>query len=329
MKRTAMRMIIASVALVGLVACSSDSGDSSSAGSNDRTVTIDHVVGSTTIQGTPERIVALGQQWVDALAEFDVSPVGYISAGSQGDERKLFPWQTGLTEDSVMLDSTSVDTMNATPPVEEIAALQPDLILVAGIASPEPYQSLSEVAPTVFPEKSTVDSWQWQIETLGKIFDREDDAQSIIAEGEGFTDGIAAEYPGLDGKTAVLAQYIVATQQLVAVVDPDDGAAQVFDSIGLSVPADLAASPEATSGRLVFSPERINELTADLVVMLPNGGTAADLQALPGFDSLPAVASGGVSVQDYATVVGFNLPSKASIEYSLDKIRPQLEAVGG
>lgn len=328
MNRTFGRVLVAGVALAGLVACSSDSGEDAGPSDSTRSVTIDHVVGSTTIEGTPERIVALGQQWVDALAEFDVTPVAFVSAGSQGDDRKLFPWQTGLSAESVTLDSTSVDTMNSAPPVEEIAALDPDLILVAGVASPDPFKALSEIAPTVFPKESTVDSWQWQIETLGQILDRQDDADKIIADGEAFTDGIAAQYPGLDGKTAVLSQYIVSTQQLVAVVDPNDGAAQVFDSIGLSIPADLAASPEASSGRLVFSPERINELTADLVVMLPNGGTAADLEALPGFNSLPAVTGGGLSVQDYATVVGFNLPSKASIEYSLEKIRPQLEAIG-
>ncbi|NIL75207.1 MULTISPECIES: ABC transporter substrate-binding protein [Rhodococcus] len=327
MKRILSRIVLAGVVVAGLVACSSASQDEAS--TDTRTVTVEHVAGSTTIEGTPERIVALGQQWVDALAEFDVTPVGYVSAGSQGDDRKLFPWQTGLAEDATMLDSSTVDTLDATPPTEEIAALAPDLILVSGIASPDPFEGLNQLAPTVFPEAATVDSWQWQIETLGRILDREDDAAAIVAEGQDFTNGIAEQYPGLDGKTAVLAQYIVATQQAVAVVNPDDGAAKVFSSIGMSVPADLAASPDVTGGRIVFSPERINELSADLVVMLPNGGTAADLEALPGFDTLPAVAGGGLAVQDYATVVGFNLPSKASIEYSLDRIRPQLEAVGG
>lgn len=328
MNRTFARVVVAGLAIAGLAACSSDDGGTSASSDETRTVTIDHVSGSTEIQGTPERIVAIGQQWVDALAEFDVTPVGYVSAGSQGDSRKLFPWQTGLAEESVMLDSSTVDTASGTPPVEEIAALDPDLILVAGITSPEPFQSLSAVAPTVFPQAAKVDSWQWQIETLGTILDREDDADKIIADGEAFSAEVAEQYPGLQGKTAVLSQYIVSTQQLVAVVDQNDGAAQVFDSIGLKIPADLAASPDASNGRLVFSPERINELTADLVVMLPNGGTAADLEALPGFNSLPAVSGGGLSVQDYATVVGFNLPSKASIEYSIDKIRPQLEAIG-
>lgn len=328
MKSTIGRIVLVGLVVASLAACSNDSGEASSTETS-RSVTIDHVAGSTTVDGTPERIVALGQQWVDALAEFDVTPVAYVSAGAQGDDRKLFPWQADLREDSVTLDSAAVDTMNPQPPVEEIAALNPDLILVAGVASADPFKSLTEIAPTVFPKEATVDRWQWQIQTLGKILDREDDAQAIITEGEAYTDGIAAEYPGLEGKTAVLSQFIVASQQLVAVVDPDDGAAQIFDSIGLSVPADLAASPDATNGRLVFSPERINELSADLVVMLPNGGTIADLQALPGFNSLPAVAGGGLSVQDYATVVGFNLPSKASIEYSVEKIRPQLDAIGG
>lgn len=327
MKLTVARVLVAGSVVAGLVACSSDSEESAT--SDTRTVTVEHVDGSTTIEGTPERIVALGQQWVDALAEFDVQPVGYVSAGSTGNERGLYPWQTEVSEDAEMLDASMVTTMTGSVPTEAIAALRPDLILVSGIASTDPYKGLESIAPTVFPKDAKVEEWQSQVRTLGEILGREDDAEKIVAEGNAFTDGIEADFPGLAGKTAVLSQYIVGTQQLVAVVDPEDGAAKVFDSIGMSVPEDLAASPDAAGGRLVFSPERVNELTADVVVMLPNGGTEADLRALPGFDSLPAVSSGGLAVQDYATVVGFNLPSKSSVEYSLDRIRPQLQAIGG
>ncbi|MFG1785561.1 hypothetical protein ACGFIU_24270 [Rhodococcus oryzae] len=74
---------------------------------------------------------------------------------------------------------------------------------------------------------------------------------------------------------------------------------------------------------------QVDALTADLVVMLPNGGTREDLMRLPGFAALPSVGSGGMAVEDYPTVVGFNTPSSASLRYSLDRITPQLEAIGG
>ncbi|OZC72455.1 ABC transporter substrate-binding protein [Rhodococcus sp. 06-462-5] len=326
MKRTSLGYALALITASALVACTS--GPADDAGSEARTVTIDTIAGPTQITGTPERIVAFGQQWVDALLEFDVQPVGYVSAGSYGDERELFPWQTGVANDAVMLDAAAVEQMGGAVPTEAIAALEPDLILVSGIASADPYKGLPEIAPTVLPKDTTVESWQAQIETLGEILDRKDDADRIIAEGNKFTDAIASDLPGLSGRTAVLSQFIFDTQQLVVVADPEDGAALVFDSIGLSVPEDLANSPDISGGRITLSPERIDALTADVVVVLPNGGTGDDLRKLPGFTALPAVTGGGLAVVDYATVVGINLPSKASVEFSLNKIRPQLEAVG-
>ena len=326
MKRTFLGCALAVTTALMLAACSSGSADDAASG--DRTVTIDTLAGPTRITGTPERIVAFGQQWVDALLEFDVQPVGYVSAGSNGDERGLYPWQFEVSADAEMLDPAAVDQMDGAVPIEQIAALQPDLILVSGIASIEPYAGLADIAPTILPESDRVETWESQIDTLGLVLDRQDDAQRIIDEGHAVTDEIKQDYPGLDGKTAVLSQFVFGDQQLVVVADPEDGAAKVFDSIGLEVPQDLVNSPDISHGRIVLSPERLDVLTADLVVVLPNGGTRDDLEQLPGFTSLPAATGGGVAVVDYGTVVGFNTPSKASVDYSLNKIRPQLEAIG-
>lgn len=327
MKRTFLGCAFGLTAAVTLVACSS--GTAADAVSDSRTVTVDTIAGPVEVTGTPTRIVAFGQQWVDALLEFDVQPVGYVSAGSNGNERGLYPWQTEVSDDSVALDAAAVDQAGGIVPTEEIAALQPDLILVSGIASIDPYRQLGDIAPTVFPKAEKVETWESQIETLGLVLDREDDAQRIIDEGHAVTDGIAQDFPGLRGKTAVLSQFVFSTQKLAVVADPKDGAAQVFGSIGLSVPENLVNSPDISHGRIVLSPERLDVLTADLVVMLPNGGTREDLEKLPGFTMLPAATGGGLAVVDYATVVGINLPSKASVEFSLNTIRPQLEAVAG
>jgi iron complex transport system substrate-binding protein len=47
---------------------------------------------------------------------------------------------------------------------------------------------------------------------------------------------------------------------------------------------------------------------------------------MAGYDQLPAVRSGAVAVLDYAAVVGLNTPSPLSVPYSLERIRPALEA---
>ncbi len=111
------------------------------------------------------------------------------------------------------------------------------------------------------------------------------------------------------------------------VADPDDGAAALFTQLGMTLPPTLVAEGGASQGRVVLGPERVDALVADLLIILPRGGTEQDLMALPGFDRLPAVTGGGLAVVDFPTVVAFNTPSSLSIDYALDVIRPQLEAV--
>ncbi|MFZ2529668.1 MAG: ABC transporter substrate-binding protein [Rhodococcus sp. (in: high G+C Gram-positive bacteria)] len=321
-----IRCALVAAAATALVAgCASDNSTTETATD---AVTVEHVYGSTTIEGSPERIVAASSQWVDALLEFGVQPVAYLSAGSMGDERGLFPWQQDIAADAVALDSTAMMT-GGDLPVEEIAALAPDLVLGAWTVTTQTgYDTLSAVAPTLpLLSDAAVDRWDEQVRTLGEILDREEDAEKIIADRE--AEIAAAALPGLEGRTGVLAMYMFGQEQFVVVADPNDGSAVLFDQLGMSLPPSLLEEPGVNQGRLMLSPERIDVLAGDLLIMLPQGGTEADLMALPGFAELPAVTGGGFALVDYATVAAFNTPSSLSIGYALDTIRPQLEAIAG
>ena len=81
-----------------------------------------------------------------------------------------------------------------------------------------------------------------------------------------------------------------------------------------------------TSGRVELSLENVGMLDADVVVLFTNG---ADPTSVVGYDALPAVRSGAVATLDYAAVVGLNTPTPLSVPYSLELIRPALEAAAG
>ncbi|UGQ59826.1 ABC transporter substrate-binding protein [Rhodococcus pyridinivorans] len=175
------RVVLSAVALVlfvapTLVACSSDTDDTATAGGE--TATVEHSYGTTAIEGTPERIVATSSQWLDALVELGVQPIVYYSAGSYGDERGLYPWQTDVSP--VALSAAAETSV----PVEEVAALEPDLILGAWqIASQNDYDTISAVAPTIGPLADTgADRWDEQVRVLGEVLGRTDDAERIIAD---------------------------------------------------------------------------------------------------------------------------------------------------
>lgn len=317
----ALTMVVA----FGAVGCSSGSEEAPA----DAAVEIDHAFGTTVLDTTPERIVATSSQWVDVLLEFDVQPVAYMSAGTMGDGRGLYPWQQEVSPEAAQLDAGNSMAGIGPLPAEEIATYTPDLILGNWqIDSQEDYDLIAKVAPTVAPLGDTgVDRWDEQLRAVGAVLGRSDDAERIIAERTATID--EAALPGLEGKTAVLSQYMVPQQQLVVVADPDDGAATLFEQLGMTLPPSLVEEAGVTQGRLMLSPERVDALVADLLVILPNGGTADELTALPGFDRLPSVVGGGLAVVDYPTVVAFNTPSSLSITYALDAIAPQLEAVAG
>lgn len=314
---------------VGVAGCSTtDDANTDSAGATE-TVSVEHVFGTTTVEDIPERIVATSSQWVDALLELGVQPVGYISAATMGDGRGLYPWQGEVSADAVDLAEGNPAAVEQPLPVEQIAALEPDLILGNWqIDSADTYDTLAAVAPTVAPLGGMgVDNWAEQLRALGTLLDRAGDAEQVIADAEAQID--EAALPGLEGKTAVLSQYMFSTDQFVVVADPNDGAAALFSQLGMTLPQSLLDEAGVSQGRLMLSPERVDALVADLLIVLPNGGTEADLMALPGFDQLPAVTGGGLAVVDYPTVVAFNTPSASSILYALGAISPQLEVLSG
>lgn len=312
---------------LGLVAaaCGSDdgggSGDSGSAGAGDAstegTITIEHTFGTTELPGTPERIVSLNVQWTDVLVSLGVQPVAHAIDPQAGDSG-LYPWQTGLSDD--------VETLELDPealPLEQIASLQPDLILATWVATDEAtYESLSEIAPTIpLLVGPGVDRWQDMTETAGELLGLEDEAADVIAEVDQLVADTAAELPGLSGKTVAMANYVPG-DMIYVVTDPADGANRLFQDLGMELDPELAAAPGAESGRTPISPEQAGMLDSDVLVMFSNDGDPHDLV---GYDQLPAVSRGSVAELGYSEVVGLNTPSPLSIPYSLDFVLPALE----
>lgn len=314
---------------LGAAACGSDdgggSGDSASAGAGDHSteapITIEHTFGTTELPGTPERIVSLNVQWTDVLVSLGVQPVAHAIDPQAGDSG-LYPWQTGLSDD--------VETLELDPealPLEQIASLQPDLILATWVATDEAtYESLSEIAPTVpLLVGPGVDRWQDMTETAGEILGLEDEAADVIAEVDQLVADTAAELPGLSGKTVAMANYVPG-DMIYVVTDPADGANRLFQDLGMQLDPELAAAPGAESGRTPISLEQAGMLDSDVLVVFSNDGDPHDLV---GYDQLPAVSRGSVAELGYSEVVGLNTPSPLSIPYSLDFVLPALETAAG
>lgn len=277
-------------------------------------VTVDHAFGTTTVDERPERIVTLDTQWTDTMLALGVTPVGYaIDSYMPGGTA---PWQ------DLPATATAIDITNGVP-IEQIAALRPDLIVGSyPITDQALYDRLSAIAPTVASlTDRQVDPWQDMATTAGAVLAEPTAATAVIDGVDAQVRAVAAELPGLQGKSFSLAQYLVGTG-LVIVADPQDGSSVFFSDLGMTLYQPVVdAGSAAGSARLQVSTERADLLRADLVAFLVNGGDESSLADIPGFADLP----GTTAVLDYPTIVGLNTPSPLSVPYSLQQLRPALE----
>lgn len=279
-----------------------------------RPVTVPHAYGTATIDRRPERVVTLDQQWTDTMVALGVTPVGYPA--DRGMPGGIAPWQ------DLPATSTALDVSTGVP-IEQIAALRPDLILGSyPISDRTVYDRLAAIAPTVASlTDRQVDPWQEMTTTAGDFLGEPAAAAALIDAVDGQVRAVAAELPGLRGQTFSLAQYVVG-KGLTIVADPEDGSSIFFSDLGMTLyPPVVDEGTSAGVARLQVSTERADLLRADLVAFLINGGDESALADIPGFDQLP----GTTAVLDYPTIVGLNVPSPLSIPFALQKLRPALE----
>lgn len=278
-------------------------------------VTVDHRFGTTTIETVPERVVTIDLQWTDVMLSMGVEPVGYSV--------DTFMPETGVPWQQLPSGATALSLTDGVP-VEQILALDPDLVVVSfSLTDQATYDLLSARVPTIAgpPAAEEVTPWQDLVRTAGKILDKTDQAEQVVSTVEEKVTATAAELPGLKDKTFVLAQYVVG-DGITAVADDADGSSIFFQQLGMTMlPAIKAEGEKAGKARVQLSTERVDLLRADLLAFLINGGDESDLADLPGFDKLP----GTVALLDYPTIVGLNTPSPLSLPYSLTQLRPYLD----
>ncbi|MEV0293174.1 ABC transporter substrate-binding protein [Nocardia sp. NPDC050710] len=307
--------VLAGALALGVTACGSSSDDASTGGA---AVTVTHARGETTIEGTPTKVVTLGNQWLDTALALGVTPVGYVDNVSVT-SKSTPPWEPKSLESAKALRPSG----NL---AEQVAGLEPDLILVDPfIADQKTYDELSRVAPTL-PGLTTaaVTAWQDQVTTLGKVLHKPDEASKVIAKVDEKIAAINAANPGLKGKTFA-STWLASSSQLMVLTDPNDGSAKVFTQLGLTIPKNLTDLP-ANQGRLALSPERVDELTADVLLAGYSPGLDEKYRQLPGYADLPAVKKGSVVFLTTQEISAVNQPTALSVPYILEKLEPAFAA---
>lgn len=316
MPRLALAVVMGAVAALGVTGCGA--GVESTGSDGEASVTITHARGETTVPDVPVRIVALGNQWLDAALALGVEPVGYLDniAAYSGSRPR---WEPASLDNAKSVTNREL--------VEQVAELGPDLILADPfIADQKNYEDLSGIAPTIPAlSEAAAAPWRDQITTLASVLEKQEVAARVIATIDERVAGMTRTYPGLSGKTFA-STWLYTKSQLMVLNDPNDGSAELFARLGLRIPPALIEMPDA-SGRVSLSTERLDVLQVDLLLVAAAAGLEDDYRRLPGYQDLPSVRRGAVVWFDNQEISAVNQPSPLSIPYILDKIEPVLAAV--
>ncbi|PTY38701.1 iron ABC transporter substrate-binding protein [Saccharospirillum sp. MSK14-1] len=117
------------------------------------TLTIDHAMGRTELDAPAVRVVTLYQGATDAAVALGITPVGVVDSWV---EKPMYQY---LRDELADVAHVGLETQ---PNLEEIAALNPDVIIAAKMRHEAVYDQLNQIAPTiahetVFQFKETLD----------------------------------------------------------------------------------------------------------------------------------------------------------------------------
>ncbi|WP_330183432.1 ABC transporter substrate-binding protein [Nocardia sp. NBC_01503] len=276
-------------------------------------VTITHAFGETTLTTVPERIVALGNQWLDTAQSLGITPIAYINDLTAPGSAPP-PWEPATLKSARPLDTTAALT-------DQLAPLHPDLILADPIlADAAAYADLTRIAPTI-PRltPAAVTPWPDLLRALAKVLHRGDTAERLITTLDARIAAIPRTHPTLKSATFTTT-WLSAPTQLMVFTDPADPANTLLANLGLTIPAHLTDP----TGRLELPPARTPELDADLLLAAYSPGLDETFRALPGFTTLPAVRKNATVFLTAEELSALNHPTALSLPYLLGKLEPAL-----
>ncbi|GLU49637.1 iron-siderophore ABC transporter substrate-binding protein [Nocardiopsis ansamitocini] len=293
----------AALLIVGIAACSSSPSDSGQegGGSDDwAAITIEHALGTTTIESKPERVATVNWANHEVPLALGVVPVG-MAAANFGDDNDdgILPWveekldELAPDEQPVLFDETDgID-------FEAVADTQPDVILAAysGLTQ-EDYDTLSEIAPVVaYPETAWGTPWREMIELNSQAIGMADEGTELIADLEQQIDESVAEYPQIKDKATMFLTHVDTTDlSEVSFYTTHDTRTLFFEDIGLKTPESIAtASAETDRFALTRSAEQADAFNdVDIIVTYGGDELVSVLNDDPLLSQMPAVENGSV-----------------------------------
>ncbi|HEX8495931.1 MAG TPA: iron-siderophore ABC transporter substrate-binding protein [Actinomycetales bacterium] len=265
---------------LSLAACGgADVEPENSAAAPSQTRTVEHFRGTTQVPANPQRVVVLDLGELDSAVALGVRPVGAVRASVK----------SGLLsylED----DLAGVELVGeiGEPNLEQIAALEPDLILGSERRVAEFYDELSAIAPTVFSE-DVGGAWKENFALHAEALGKQKEGAALMSAYEQRSEQVGAALP--DDTTLSVVRFNPGEIRLYARAG---FVGTVLADAGIARPA----NQDVDEVHVKVSAEQIGQAAGDVIVYSSYGDRAETdgpaVLAGPLWKKLPAVATGQV-----------------------------------
>ncbi|WP_374351936.1 ABC transporter substrate-binding protein [Chitinimonas sp.] len=241
------------------------------------------------VPDSPRRIVALSELDLDAALALGIKPVGAtLGRGQGGMPRYLGQASAGIAPVGQF----------ASPVLDKVLALQPDLILAGGLPDPQLLAQLEKIAPVAISYQLGED-WQTALQRIGTLTGRSAQAQLALASYQQQATALRQRLGKAAGARVSVVRW---NPQGPAYMLRDAFASRVLADVGLQRPAGQDQPGIAHSPPL--SMESLQRIDGDWLFIgtLAASGPASDALAAaqqnPAFRQLAAVRQGHMAAVD-------------------------------
>lgn len=245
--------------------------------------TVQTAFGDIKIQGTPARVVTLGDNALDATATLGLKPVGSLASRGGTDIPDYLKEKSG----SVPIVGTVRE-----PNFEAILVQQPDIILSSTGLTKEMYDKLSLIAPTIVPDGGVFAPWKDTLRLYAKALNKTDVAEQRITEIDNRVAEMAKSMPA-DTTVSVVRW----NPQGPQIMSSNMFAGSIIKSLGLKT-NELANSIKDRPHSDTLSLENLNKADGDwifLATLNPDGKKALEETSnQPAFKRLKAAQNNQV-----------------------------------
>lgn len=221
------------------------------------TRTIQHDLGETVIQGTPEKVVVLELGFIDALLDVGMKPIGVAD-----DNKPSLILDDALTQ---IEGYTSVG-MRSQPSLEQIKLLSPDLIIADTGRHNGVYAELSKIAPTI--ALNNLDAGYGETiqvaVTISEALNKQAEMEALIAEHRAKLKAVQAKVTK-DQNNIVL---VGNTDSEITVRNTGFFTAELLKTIGYRYALDDVSAFSGQKGNVKMTIEQFLDIDPDMIILM-------------------------------------------------------------